>query len=350
MSLRALTVGAVLAGSLASRAAGAVPTARLVMVQEAALTGCVDEAELARMVVARLSYDPFSMSADATLLVRVAQQKTALTGSVEVVDEQRVSRGTREIAIASGRCDELLEALSLSISIAIDPQAAMAATARADEPPPAVASTPPEPTATPPATPEPPMTSPATTPVVDARRAPNGLQCGTEVEREGQASSGAVYGLGVEGISMVGVAPTSAFGAGLEARRKSGRWRLGVGARLVTGSGGVGHDAELRTNVAAGQVTGCFEPGAFAYCALALVGATWARANVELPRTDSAVFAAFGARVGMTAPLSGAWAFLAHAELVGVPAPVRAKVDEQTIWSAPSVAGGFSIGISRRFP
>jgi hypothetical protein len=351
MSLRALTVGAVLAGCLTSRAVEAAPAARLVMVQEAALTGCVDEVELERRVVARLSYDPFSTGGGATLLVRVAQQKAALIGSVEVVDAQRVSRGTREIAIASGRCDELLEALSLSISIAIDPHAAMAESAPGEEPPPA--PTTPEPAAPEPLAPEPaPPTPSAAKPAVVAGDAPAtaGPEQDTDSEPKVHASSNAVYALGVQGISMVGVAPATSFGAGLQARRKSGRWALGVGARLVAGSGKVGDDTELHANVAAGEVSGCFEPGAFAYCALALVGGTWARANVELPHTDSAIFAALGARVAMTAPLSGAWSLLAYAELVGVPAPVRAQVDGDTIWSAPPLAGGFSVGVSRRFP
>jgi hypothetical protein len=351
MSLRALSLVAILAGYLAPRSVAAVPAARLVMVQEAALTGCVDEAELRRMVVARLSYDPFSAGSGSTLLVRVVQRKTALIGSVEVIDALSISRGTREIAIASGRCDELLNALSLSISIAIDPEAAMVDTDRADEPLPPVVAAAPAPT-TPLPRPEPSETN-GTKPAVprsDARAA-DGLQPGQDLEPDAEPSASAVYALGLEGVSMVGLAPAISFGAGLQARRKTGRWALGVGARILAGSGAVGGDTELRTTVAAGHVTGCFEPGAFEYCALALVGATWARAmNVELPRTDSAIFAAFGARVGMTAPLSGGWSLLAHAELVGVPAPVRAEVDHETIWSAPPLAGGFSVGIGRRFP
>jgi hypothetical protein len=347
MSLRALSLVAILAGYLAPRSVAAVPAARLVMVQEAALTGCVDEAELRRMVVARLSYDPFSTDGGATLLVRVTQQETALIGSVEVVDEERVSRGTREIAIASGRCDELLKALSLSISIAIDPEAD---TDRADEPLSPVVAAAPAPT-TPLPRPEPSETN-GTKPAVprsDARAA-DGLQPGQDLEPDAEPSASAVYALGLEGVSMVGLAPAISFGAGLQARRKTGRWALGVGARFLVGSGRASDDAELRTTVAAGHVTGCFEPGPFEYCALALVGTTWARANVELPRTDSAIFAAFGARVGVTAPLSGTWSLLAHAELVGVPAPVRAEVDDEAIWSAPALAGGFSVGVGRRFP
>ena len=353
MSLRALSLVAILAGCLASRSAEAVPAARLVMVQEAALTGCVDEAELRRMVVARLSYDPFSAGSGSTLLVRVLQRKTGLIGSVEVIDAQSISRGTREIAIASGRCDELLNALSLSISIAIDPEAALADAAHADEPVPAVAAVAPA-TSTPLPQPEQPTidaTAPPVAPRAVAGAADRLQHAKEDLEPEAQTSAGAVYSLGVEGISMVGVAPAASFGAGLQARRKSGRWALGAGARILAGSGGVGGDTELRTTVAAGHVTGCFEPGAFEYCALALVGATWARAiDVELPRTDSAVFVAFGARVGMTAPLSGGWSLLVHAELVGVPAPVRAEVDDETVWSAPPLAGGFSVGIGRRFP
>jgi hypothetical protein len=350
MSLRALSLVAILASYLAPRSVAAVPAARLVMVQEAALTGCVDEAELERMVVARLSYDPFSTDGGATLLIRVAQQEAALIGSVEVVDAERVSRGTRELVIASGRCDELLKALSLSISIAIDPEAALADTDRADEPLPPVVAAAPAPT-TPLRRPEPPETN-GTKPAVrqsDARAA-DGLQPGQDLEPDAEPSASAVYALGLEGVSMVGLAPAISFGAGLQARRKTGRWALGVGARFLVGSGRASDDAELRTTVAAGHVTGCFEPGAFEYCALALVGATWARANVELPRTDSAIFAAFGARVGVTAPLSGAWSLLGHAELVGVPAPLRAEVDDEAIWSAPALAGGFSVGIGRRFP
>jgi hypothetical protein len=350
MSLRALSLGAILAGCLAPGAAMAVPAARLVMVQEAALTGCVDEADLWRMVVARLSYDPFSAGSGSTLLVTVARQNAALIGSVEVIDAHGISRGTREIAIESGRCDELLEALSLSLSIAIDPEAALAARAPDAELAPAVATEPPAPT---PKTLETPPRS-ALEPTQPRREAPaRGSAEPRHSDREPQrpVTNSAVYALDAEAISMLGVAPVTAFGGALTARRKSHRWALGIGARALSGSGGVGADGDLRTTVAAGQLEGCFQPGILEYCALAIVGATWARAlDVELPHTDSAILVALGARVGLAAPLSQTWSLLVHAELVGVPAPVQAQVDERPVWTAPPLAGGVGLGLRRRFP
>jgi hypothetical protein len=347
MLLRALGLGAALTACLlAPRLAAAAPAARLVLLHEATTPGCVDEAELRGMVATRLGYDPFSTGSGTTLLVRVALRKTALIGSVEVVDVQSASRGTREIAIESGRCAELLKALSLSISIAIDPEAALADSARDPEPPPAVTA--PEPPAAPLPEPEQPPKS-----VAKPAEAPRERPAHDAADRkpDSQPATRTVYALGIEGISMVGLAPVTAFGAGLHARRKSGRWAIRVGARILAGSGGAGDDTELSTMVAAGNVEGCFEPGALEYCALALVGATRARAvNVALPNTASAVLAAFGASVGVQAPLSGSWSLSARAELVGVVAPVRAQVDDDTVWSAPPLAGGFSLGLSRRFP
>jgi hypothetical protein len=352
MSLRALSLGAVLTACvLVPRPSAAAQAARLVLVQEATASACVDEAELRGMVVARLGYDPFSTGAGLTLLVRVALQETSLVGKVEVVDAQSTSRGTREIAVESGRCAQLMKALSLSISIAIDPEAALAKTARDDEASPAAAA--PQPPAAPSSEPEqPPKKAPK--PAATPRERP-ATRVGSDSSTDGgpgsQPAARSVYALGIDGISMVGLAPVTAFGAGLHARRKSGRWGLGVGARILAGSGGVGDDAELSTTVAGGQVEGCFEPGVFEYCGLALVGATWARAvNVALPRTAVAALAAFGGRVGVRAPVSGSWSVSAHVELLGVVAPVLAQVDDDTIWTAPPLAGAFGLGISRRFP
>jgi hypothetical protein len=352
MSSRAIGLGSAMAAAalLAARPAKAAPTARLVLVKTTPTAGCVDEAGLRRTVVARLNYDPFTTGVGATLLVRVAQRGPALVGAVEVVDAQSGSRGTREIAIESGHCEELLRALSLSISIAIDPDAALAEPQTEDDPPavvvaleaPAETLAPRETSAaaveTPPTRPTPTRPASAAAPMQD--RPP-----------ERSATRESTYALGVAAISMVGVAPVTAFGAQVQARRSSGSWALSIGGRIAGAAGGANAVGGLSTTVAAGEVQGCYEAGVFGYCAVALLGATWARAaSVALPRTDSALLAALGARVGMAAPFSQSWSVLAHAELFGVAAPVRARVDDETVWRAPPVAGGFGLGLQRRFP
>ncbi|HEY6079031.1 MAG TPA: hypothetical protein VIW29_09525, partial [Polyangiaceae bacterium] len=170
------------------------------LLEEGAASGCVDQAELERGVAERLGYGPFESAASSTILVRVASRDAALTGTIEVVDADHRLLGKRELTSDAASCEELQRALALSLSIAIDPERALA------EPPVSTEAPPPPPEPQPPATtpvePKPPAGAPP--PTADRSSA-------STPPAKSFTGSAAV-------LSMFGVAPSPAFGLQLMAR------------------------------------------------------------------------------------------------------------------------------------
>lgn len=325
---------------LATSLAVAAPSAELVLVQPSELSGCVDEAKLKVTVTSRLGYDPFTPHAKGKLLVRVERREQTLFGSVDLVDELGAARGRRELSTPTGACDELLRALALSISLAVDPEhagpdrletpPAALEPSRAEPPPSRAPVPPPDPTE-------------ALLPRAEVRE-PGRRSKHRRAERWAPAATLAAAG-------MVGVAPAPALGAQLELQLGRGPWSAGLGGRWVAAAeSGVVGDARLRASLAAAQLSGCLESGVVEGCALALLGSTRARAaQVDAPRTDSGLFAAVGARLGVTAPMSGHIAFIARIEALVVARPVEPRVDDVPIWTAPRLAGGAALGLRAHF-
>lgn len=332
-----LKVGVCCAAWLLTSLAAAAPSVRLVMVRGAGTAACVDDLALKSAVVARLGYDPFAAEQRWTLLLRLSRRDESLVGSVELIDEHGESRGERELATARGACDEMTRALALSISLAIDPEHAARGTAppSSGEFAPAVAPVEPEPL------PAPPMK-----PAKAASAAPAPMRAPQPVGSEPVAVSATLAGLW-----MSGIAPTSAWGALLELQAKRGHWAAGLGGRWASApEANVADGARLRASVAAAQLDGCFNPGVVELCALAILGATWARASqIDDPRTDRGLFAAAGARAGLVAPLSASVSLLAQGEGLVVAAPIEPRVDEATIWTAPRISAGFALGLRAHF-
>jgi hypothetical protein len=137
----------------------------------------------------------------------------------------------------------------------------------------------------------------------------------------------------------------------LELQAKRGRWAAGVGGRWAgAGDADVAGGVRLRASVAAVQLAGCFNQRVIELCAVALLGATWARASqVDTPRTDRGFFAEVGARAGLVAPLSGSLALLAQGEGLVVASPIQPRVDGATVWDAPRVSAGFAVGLRAHF-
>jgi hypothetical protein len=107
-----------------ARASFAGESARLEYTRLVGADACPDEAALRRSVVARLGYDPFSAQAPRTIAVSVRHEVQGHAGSVRVVDEGAPPRAERRI-VAAGECAELVEALALTISVVLDPMAAL---------------------------------------------------------------------------------------------------------------------------------------------------------------------------------------------------------------------------------
>jgi hypothetical protein len=101
--------------------AHAYPTTRLTYQRGAGAERCPDETALRKAVSARLGYDPFFPWADRTIVARIEADKGVMRGSVELLDEQGLVRGSRKLQAKENQCDELVSGMALAISIAIDP-------------------------------------------------------------------------------------------------------------------------------------------------------------------------------------------------------------------------------------
>jgi hypothetical protein len=71
----------------------------------------------------RLGYDPFVTYSLRTMVVELRGDGSGLMGRVYVIDGDSVAGGTRELASPKLDCKELISAVALAISIAIDPDA-----------------------------------------------------------------------------------------------------------------------------------------------------------------------------------------------------------------------------------
>ena len=85
-------------------------------------SSCPVEAAVRRGVARRVGYDPFFPWAKVTVVVRLARQGSAFVATIDLVDDQGIDHGASELR-AEGACDELLDAVSLAVAIAVDPRA-----------------------------------------------------------------------------------------------------------------------------------------------------------------------------------------------------------------------------------
>ncbi|MEZ4394671.1 MAG: hypothetical protein R3A48_26660 [Polyangiales bacterium] len=160
---RAFALGVLLvAPAAASQPRG--PTAVLRYERGAGASTCPDAQAIRDAVAARLGYDPFRDAAPMTVRATIARHRRRLRGRVEVTHAAGAALGTREIESSHRDCAEIASALTLAVSIVIDP---LSLTRPAPPPPAPPVVTPPAPpppappVVTPPAPPPPPPAPPA---------------------------------------------------------------------------------------------------------------------------------------------------------------------------------------------
>ena len=95
-------------------------TARLVYTR-GDLTACPDEDAMKNAVTARLGYDPFDPEAEEIVTAQITRTQTGLRGQVDLRDQALVVKGARTLTSEQSDCAELASAMTLAISIAIDP-------------------------------------------------------------------------------------------------------------------------------------------------------------------------------------------------------------------------------------
>jgi hypothetical protein len=279
---------------------------------------CPDEVVLRAAVERRLGRDPFRPTAPLRVSVTVEKTGDDLAGTIRVLDGVNVYE--RRVASA-GRCEDLIPALAIGVSLAIDPLADPAETTA-------------EPAKTPPA-PKPPSPStaqPATRPPRAERRAPP--HAVWMLEAGPQVSAGLVPHLGA-GLEI-----------DLDSRR--GWWSGAVGCRGVLPTAPArGVRGSVRAELAAAGGRVCVHSGPMAACGLGLAGALFGQGSgVERPAHAVAPFAAAGLGLRLSV-LRGPLTLATSLDALGVFRHTDLMLDDRPVWSTPVVA--FAVGTSLGF-
>jgi hypothetical protein len=332
------------ASSGAAGVANATPSARLVYARSTTAKDCPDEPALHKAVAARFGYDPFFAWAKQTVIVQIFRDDRRFTARVQLVDENGLALGTREIASDEGDCTELFGAAALAISIALD------ASAQTPSPPPLDPAAPPPPALTPALAA--PLAAPAdVTPDVASRDAS---------PRAAAPAGRSSVRLGLDARASVGIAPDPVPGLAAFADLRSGpvTWglELGVDASLASTRLALPASSPAQGNVRSVLVAGAFVPcghlGPTFACVVAEMGWLEARASSNLahPSSDGMVFAAAGGRIGAEWPLSALLFLRIRGDLVAELNRPTYELDGQSPFTANAVAGTFGLGMGAQLP
>jgi hypothetical protein len=325
----------------ASGVAAASPSARLIYLRNPGAESCPDETAIRSAVAARLGYDPFFPSAPATMFAEISREKNVFRARIKLVDDQNTVRGMRELAHEGSKCEDIVDTMALSMSIAIDPESLMRKQkAKAEpEPPPAPKEAPPpraeEPPKPPPPAPAPaiePMTAEA--PLVRARE-PNHLD------------------IGVAGGGWIGTAPDAVPSVRPFVRGSIDQISLALEGRIDGSSQQTVSQVAITTSLRGGALAGCLHSTTRAVrpkvCAVAFVGAYSAEARgIAVPRNDAELHASIGPRGGAELAITS-W-LLGFVDLEGQLAPMthRVQVDFDTVYETPAISANLSAGLIGR--
>jgi hypothetical protein len=243
--------------------------------------GCPDVVGFGEGVAARLGYDPFTQGAKRHLRARIHRVGTTLRGTVELVDERSRILGTK--TLDASKCDDLVSAMTLAASMAIDPFHFLR--------PPTTESLSES------APPIQPVRAPAPTPTrLASERIPDAVARPAARMIPDAFVEGGVAGFG----PVAGVAPAFGLGAGLRYRAFS----FDVFGRYVAPATEAAGAGQVRTSTIGIALLPCARPGFFFVCANVFVGALQGAAlGVDSPENATTFFSQAGIRLGGTIPV-----------------------------------------------
>ncbi len=325
---RTVALGAVAALFVAAPHAWASPSAKLVYVRGAGAEACPAEHELRNAVAARIGYDPFFPAAQKTVVAQVARTSLGYRGNVQIVGDDGTLRGERELSSSGDDCAEIVSAMALAMSIALDDL---------DEAPPPAA---------PPDSPSLSDPEPKAMPIVEAPSA-RPPPAAPAVERgppiELAASAGPLVSLGT--------APAAAVGGSVAALM--GYRRLGVRLAVrgeLPAAGKLGPTGIVSTNTTVASVSmcvrakipfGCIGPG------IGVIAST--TEGITRPASDRAMLVVLLATVGADVALGRG--FYVEPLLEGSVnlVPRRVEVDGRQVFSVSMVTGTVGLHVGARF-
>jgi hypothetical protein len=295
--------------------------ARLSYERAAGAESCPDIAGLRDAVRSRLGYDPFTETATASLVVSIAASDTGLRGVVKSFDASGVRVGERELTVHDETCEELVQALAVSICIAIDPEE--------------MDKDSPEPSEGHASQPEPASKGEPAPEATDRTREPR-RRSGSKV----------VPFLSADLMSIAGATPNVALGASAGGGVRIGGLSLGGEVRgFLPSVGQLETGGEFQARVLAAGLAFCWHVDPLAACGVGVVGELYGKSKeIDDPNEDSRLYAAAGARASGEIPLSDWFSVRAQLELLATLVRVTAELDDRRVWNAPPASGSVSLG------
>lgn len=314
-----------------ARSAYASPSAKLVYVRGASAERCPGEPELRKAVAVRLGYDPFFPTANKTVIADVVRTDAGFRAKVRIIRDDGVVRGERELATTGADCGELVAALALAISIALDDL---------DERPPVTPA-------------EPPTTELAVEPLPPATAAERPATVPAPASATPPLRPSLRVSLGP--ALSTGTAPAAAAGASLAAGVRLRRASLRVDGRAELPAS---EPFVIPTSPSSGRVTTSVFVATASACghlsiAFGCAGGGIGRIATETRdllrnASDAAPFAVLVARLGAEIELGTSF-FLSPLLEVSVPlARHRVDVADATVFTMAPVAGTVALHVGAR--
>jgi hypothetical protein len=287
--------------------------------------GCPDVVGFEEGVAARLGYDPFTQGAKRQLRARVHRVGATFRGTVELVDEQFRILGTK--TLDASKCEDLVSAITLAASMAIDPFHFL-------RPPTSESSSESAPPILPLVPSLPMSTQPASEPIPDAVPPRAARVIPVAFVEGGVAAFGPV----------AGVAPAFGLGAGMHYRAFS----LDILGRYVAPATEAAGAGQVRTSTIGVALLPCARPGFFFVCANVFVGALQGAAlDVASPENATTFFSQAGIRLGGSIPVHGT-RVEPFVDGLATLTPTDAAFRGVNVWSTRPV--GFAGGIRVAYP
>ena len=348
----AIAIAIAIATMAAPVAAAPARTARLTYSRGAGASDCPDADVIRAGVAARLGYEAFDDRAELLVVATVSRVGHTLEARIEIGGAGGQVMAERKLVSRQNDCGELMSAMELAISIAIDPLAG----ARPRVPPPS-APAPPQPAPAPPSpSPAPPQPAPAPPPspptVIVIHEAPPPPAAPTPAVPSAPVGFQARVGI----LGMLGSAPAPALGATLQVSARRRLFSIGVEGRVDLSSTtglyrGDVHSSDLHAWSLVGSLVPCASRGVLEGCALLTAGVIRASAsNLVMSKEVSAPLLALGARVGVEVPFGNVLSAGIHLDVLAPLTETVLQIGGATVWTSAPISGALGATVGVRFP
>lgn len=244
-----------------------------------------------------------------------------LTARMELVNEQGVSQGERRLEAPPDGCADLIRALALSMSIAIDPERTESASTEAP-----LVWIAPQP--------------PAALPKQDDRNA-----------RKVEKKDPLLVRFGLGGQGALGVAPAPVAGLLVIGAPRYRNFSLAFEFRMdATASRALENGSTIESRLMAGSIAPCFHLGPGYVCPIGTLGSVEASSDAANAEQDSGIYAAVGLRLGTEWALAENFVLRTHADVLGTLTPVSIELDQRSVWDMSPVTGSLGLALLGSFP